>query len=283
MSKTNRRELRGRLPRFETAIPDFRVVAHGDTDVGRRREVNEDSFLLLPRNHLWIVADGMGGHAGGQVASMLTVDTVGRAVARRLHEAETARRRTGGRVNIAQVLQEAVREACNTVFDTARENPELTGMGSTVTVMLAYGAIAWFAHVGDSRAYLIRDHGVHQITEDHSLVQEQVAAGLITPEQARVSVIRNIITRSIGFEREVKVDTGAVPLQPGDRFILCSDGLTGHVEDDEILDVVEQTPRRETPRLLIDMANSRGGEDNCTVVLVAVTGRRGRQRDKHQR
>ncbi|MEZ4466835.1 MAG: protein phosphatase 2C domain-containing protein, partial [bacterium] len=228
MNKTNRVELRSRLPRIRTALPDYRLLGAGATDVGLRREANEDSFLLLPKNGLWIVADGMGGHAGGQVASALTVLTCGDAILRRLAQAEERQRAGGGRINVAAVLDAGVREACALVFDTARERPELTGMGSTVTLMLVYGSFAWFAHVGDSRAYLLRDDVIHQVTEDHSLVQEQVAAGLITPEQARVSVMRNIITRSIGFERDVKVDIAALPLAVGDRFMLCSDGLTGH-------------------------------------------------------
>lgn len=278
MSRTNRRELNKRLPDVETAAPAWRVVGHGATDVGRRREVNEDSFLIMPDNHIWIVADGMGGHAGGQVASTLTIETVGAALARRLAEAEAKTKAGGGqRVNVSLVMEEAVREACNTVFDTAREHPELTGMGSTVTVMLIYGDVAWFGHVGDSRAYLVRDGEIHQVTEDHSLVQEHVAAGLITPEQARVSVIRNIITRSIGFERDVKVDVGAVPVERGDQFLLCSDGLTGHVEDHELLEIITDNARRSVPGILIDLANSRGGEDNCTVVLTTVIGRRGKR------
>lgn len=266
-----------------TRVPAFKVTGHGATDVGLRREANEDSYLMIPRNGCWIVADGMGGHAGGQVASALTVETVGRSALARLTEAERNARGNGGRVNVSLLVEEAVQEACARVFDTAQENPELAGMGSTCTMMLVYGSAAYFGHVGDSRAYLIRDGEIHQVTEDHSLVQEQVAAGLITAEQAKVSVMRNIITRSIGFEREVKVDTGAVPLKRGDRFVLCSDGVTGHVDDDEILDIVEATERRKVPQRLIELANGRGGEDNSTVVLAAVIGRRGRTRDKHHR
>jgi len=283
MSKTNRSQVRNRIPRLNTAQPDFRVVGHGATDVGLRREVNEDSYLVLPRNHLWIVADGMGGHAGGQVASTLTVQTVAQSVIRRLNEAEESHAAAGTRINIPSLFADSIRDACATVFDTARHDHSLMGMGSTVTALMMYGSVAWIGHVGDSRAYLIRDGAIHQLTEDHSLVQEQVSAGLITPEQAKNSLIRNIITRSIGFEREVKVDTGAIPIYRGDHFLLCSDGLTGHVEDHEILDVVENTPRRNVPTRLIEMANSRGGDDNCTVTLTTVTGRRGRQREKRRR
>ncbi len=281
--KTNRREVRSQLPRLETAQSDFRLTSHGDTHVGLRREANEDSFLMMPRNGLWIVADGMGGHAGGQVASRITVQTTGTELVRGLADAESSAASNGGRVNPPHLLAGAVRTACERVFDTAREQPELTGMGSTVTAMFAYGSVAWFGHVGDSRAYLVRGGEIHQVTEDHSLVQEQVAAGLITPEQAKVSVMRNIITRSIGFERDVKVDTGAVPLQRGDQFVLCSDGLTGHVDDYEILDLVNRHDRRRVPRVLIDLANARGGDDNCTVVTVTVTGTRGKQREKRRR
>lgn len=282
MSKTNRRELKRRTPDITLRQPDFKVTGHGVTDVGMRREVNEDSFMILPAQNIFIVADGMGGHAGGQFASTITVDTVGNALVRRLSEAERAAG-ADGKVNVALVLEEAVREACAKVFDTARERPELTGMGSTVTAMLVYGDKAWFGHVGDSRAYLVRNNAIHQVTEDHSLVQEQVAAGLITAEQAKVSVMRNIITRSIGFERDVKVDVGAIPLKRGDQFILCSDGLTGHVEDDEILQVVDSVDRRRVPPLLIRIANDRGGEDNSTVVLASVIGRRGRDRNRRRK
>ena len=283
MSKTNRSELRGRLPRVATRLPAFKLSTHGGTDVGRRREVNEDSYLIMPRNSLLICADGMGGHAGGQVASTLTVKTVGEALVRRLAEAEKASRKGGAPVNIGRVVEESVREACAVVFDTAREHLELHGMGSTCTMMVVYGGEAWIGHVGDSRAYLIREGEIHQVTEDHSLVHEQVAAGLITPEQAKASVVRNIITRSIGFERDVKVDVGAVPLQKGDSILLCSDGLTGHVEDHEILEAVRTVDRRRVARTLIDRANARGGEDNTTVLLCHVLGRRAGPRAKHRR
>jgi serine/threonine protein phosphatase PrpC len=282
MSNTNRRELKRRMPDIALRQPDFKVTGHGQTDVGMRREVNEDSFMILSSQNIFIVADGMGGHAGGQYASTITVDTVGRALARRLSAAEQ-KAGPGGSVNIAAVMEEAIREACAQVFDTARERPELTGMGSTVTAMLVYGDKAWFGHVGDSRAYLVRAGKIHQVTEDHSLVQEQVAAGLITAEQAKVSVMRNIITRSIGFERDVKVDVGAVPLERGDKFVLCSDGLTGHVEDDEILQLVETNDRRRVPGILIRLANERGGEDNSSVILATVIGRRGRERNKSRK
>ena len=282
MTKTNRQEARRRTPKASTRLPDFKVTAQGATDVGLRREVNEDSFLMLPRNGIWIVADGMGGHAGGKVASSLTVETVAQCLVQRIVHSESAALTNGTRINIPLIVEQSIREACARVFDTARENPELAGMGSTVTLMVVYGSIAYLGHVGDSRAYLVRNDRIYQLTEDHSLVQEQVSAGLITAEQARVSAMRNIITRSIGFERDVAVDTGAVPLQKGDQFVVCSDGLTGHVEDPEILDRVVRTDRRKTPRVLIDLANTRGGEDNSTVVITTVLGRRNHRRNRRR-
>ncbi|MBU0550876.1 Stp1/IreP family PP2C-type Ser/Thr phosphatase [Myxococcota bacterium] len=276
MSKTNRSELRGRLPRLQTRKPAFKIIDVGATDVGLRREANEDSFLMIPKNSFWIVADGMGGHAGGQVASRITVETIGQNLVRRLHQAEQG----GARPDVALLLEETIQGACARVFDTARRQPALMGMGSTVTSLLIYGDVAWIGHVGDSRAYLIRDGRIHQITEDHSLVQEQVSAGLITPEQARISPMRNIITRSIGFEREVEVSVSAVPLASGDRFILCSDGLTGHLKDDDLLRLVEDVAIRQVPERLVQRANDLGGEDNTTVVALEV--QRHRQRKKHR-
>ena len=283
MSRTNRSEIRPRIPKVNTQQPDFRVVGHGASDVGCRREVNEDSYLILPKNNIWIVADGMGGHAGGQVASTLTVEMVARSLLRRIGEAEELQRNEGQAIDMAAILTAAIKESCAAVFDSALHQPHLRGMGSTVTAMAIVGSVAWFGHVGDSRAYLIREGEIHQITEDHTWVQEQVSAGLITEEQARNSMIRNIITRSIGFERDVRVDVGAVPLKRNDQFLLCSDGLTGHVEDREILEYVDENNRRSVPDQLIDLANSRGGEDNTTVILTTVVSRRGHGRSGKRR
>ena len=274
MSRTNRRDIKASLPRLRTALPSFRLVGHGATDVGLRREANEDSFLMLAKNHVWVVADGMGGHAGGQVASSLTIEHIGRNVVRSTHDAENAQRQGKTTVVPEVILEQSIRNACSTVFDTARAQPELSGMGSTVTVMWAYGEDAYCGQVGDSRAYLYRNSRLSQITEDHSLVQEQLSAGLITEEQAKFSMVRNIITRSIGFESDVEVDLFKVPLQVGDHFLLCSDGLTGLVEDHEIQDIITTTQRRKVPTTLIDLANSRGGDDNTSVVFVSVIGGR---------
>ena len=204
----------------------------------------------------------------------MTVEHIGRNVVRSVHEAEVSQRQGGATVVPERILEQSVRGACKAVFEEARQRPELAGMGSTVTVMWAYGDAAYFGQVGDSRAYLYRNSRLSQITEDHSLVQEQVAAGLITEEQAKFSMVRNIITRSIGFESDVEVDLFKVPLEVGDHFLLCSDGLTGLVEDHEIQDIITTTQRRRVPTVLIELANSRGGDDNTSVVFVSVLGGR---------
>ena len=281
MSITNRHHVKRLVPRARTARPEYQLVAEGYTDVGRRREANEDSYLLVPRNNLWIVADGMGGHAGGQVASTLTIQTAAQEILKRLRRAEQAAR-GGDPVDLIDILNNGIRDTCAKVYDTARENVELSNMGSTVTLMLAYGEHAWFGHVGDSRAYMVRDGEIHQVTEDHSLVQEQVSQGIITAEQAKTSMMRNIITRSIGYEREVKVDVGAVPLRKGALFLLCSDGLTGHLDDTEILELMVRYGRYAGPHL-VNLANARGGDDNSTVVLIEARSQRGKQRRKRQR
>ena len=279
MARTNRQEIKVALPKLRTALPSFRLVGHGATDVGLRREANEDSYLMLAKNHLWVVADGMGGHAGGQVASAMTVEHVGRNIVRSTHELEVLQRQDQAEVVPELILEKGIKSACEAVFQEAQNRPELSGMGSTVTVMWAYGDAAYFGQVGDSRAYLYRNSRLSQITEDHSLVQEQLAAGLITEEQAKFSMVRNIITRSIGFERDVEVDLFKVPLKIGDHFILCSDGLTGLVDNHEIQDIVTTTPRRKLPSILIELANARGGDDNTSVVVVSVIGgRRGSQK-----
>jgi protein phosphatase len=141
-------------------------------------------------------------------------------------------------------------------------------MGTTVISLCVRGEHALFAHVGDSRAYLVRGDLIQQVSEDHSLVNEQIKAGMITPEEARHSRYKNIITRSVGFEEEVQVDVMGLVTKPGDSFILCSDGLANLVEDKEIQQVISSTPLAEAPKKLIEMANERGGDDNITVIVV---------------
>jgi len=248
------------------------IRCRGQTDVGRRRERNEDAFLVDEPLGLFVVADGMGGHAGGDIASRLAVDTVGTTIRAAAADPDGpfAEHVPLPESPLPDVLRDAVSEACRAIFRRAQEEPALVGMGTTVTAMLLRGSDAFFAHVGDSRAYLVRGELIQQISEDHSFVYEQVKAGVITAEEARHSRFKNIITRSVGFEEDVVVDLMGLVAEPGDLFVLCSDGLANLVEDHEIRALARATSLDELPGALIDLANERGGDDNITVIAVAL-------------
>ncbi len=247
----------------------FRVYSWGSTDVGMKRDHNEDSYLLAPDLNLYIVADGMGGHAGGEMASGISVRTVEKHVRanKQIVDPNTVHEGPIERSPVARLLSDAVRGACNAVFQKSQQVRELQGMGTTTTSILFHDKHAFVAHVGDSRAYLIRDGRILQLSEDHSLVNEQLKAGLITEAQARQSRFKNIITRSVGFDADVEVDMIAVEVKAGDAYLMCSDGLCNLVTDPEVNDVVSDNFLHRVPETLIDMANSRGGDDNCTVVV----------------
>ncbi|MGZ6143084.1 MAG: Stp1/IreP family PP2C-type Ser/Thr phosphatase [Myxococcales bacterium] len=240
------------------------------TDVGMKREHNEDSFLVNEDLGLYVVCDGMGGHAGGETASRLAVQTIERELlsARLRADDPFASAAPLEDTPLAGALREAIEGACAAVFRTSRANPELAGMGTTCISLLVSGEKALVGHVGDSRAYLLREGDIHQLSEDHSLVNEQVRAGLLTEEEARHSRLKNIITRSVGFEEDVLVDVMGLATKPGDRFLLCSDGLSNLIENEELGDALRQNPLDEVPQKLIQLANERGGDDNITVVTV---------------
>jgi protein phosphatase len=249
-------------------MPRYRSAAQ--TDVGRKREHNEDSFLINEDLGLYVVCDGMGGHAGGETASRLAVQTIERELlsARLRGEDPFASKAPLAESPLADALREAIEGACAAIFRTSRRNPELAGMGTTCISLLVNGDHAILGHVGDSRAYLVREGDVHQLSEDHSLVNEQVRAGLLSSDEARQSRLKNIITRSVGFEEDVLVDLMGLATSAGDRFLLCSDGLSNLVEAEEIRDALLQDDLDQVPPKLIDLANSRGGDDNITVVAV---------------
>jgi len=248
------------------------ISARGQTDVGRKRDHNEDSFLVDDELGLFIVADGMGGHAGGGTASRLAVETI----QQRLRAARDGDPAPFGRDDpleespLRETLREAVEGACRSIWQAAQVDPSLAGMGTTVTAVLASGRNTFVAHVGDSRCYLVRRGRIYQVSEDHSLVNEQLKAGAITADEARHSRFRNIITRSVGFEADVTVDMMGFEVESGDRLVVCCDGLSNQVEDQEILEVVADVPLDEAAGRLIDLANERGGEDNITVVVIHV-------------
>lgn len=237
------------------------LLGWGLSDIGQLREANEDHCLVDLDMGLLLVCDGMGGHVGGATAS--------RTAANAFRDALWVRADAGGLRGrgARQVVGQAASAASFAVYDKAAADPELSGMGTTLTGLVVYQGVAHVAHVGDSRAYLIRGGRLRQLTEDHSLVQEQVRAGLLSENEARHSRLRNVITRSVGFNREVEVDLLSFPTRPGDTFVLCSDGLTGPVDDETLAEIVDTAFLGKAVQVLVDLANAMGGEDNITVVI----------------
>jgi PPM family protein phosphatase len=230
------------------------------THPGRKRRHNEDSYVHEPP--LFAIADGMGGAKAGEVASGLAVDAL------RLRPDVSG----DGEAYVVDLIQEANRR----VYDRAHEDAAASGMGTTMTVALvdAEHARVVFGHVGDSRAYRIRDDELEQLTDDHSLVGELIRSGKLTREEAEVHPQRSVITRALGTDPNVDVDTFAVATEPGDIFLLCSDGLSGMVSDQAILKIVRENRRNlsEAAKALIAAANRGGGDDNITVVVFEVDG-----------
>ncbi len=240
------------------------------TDVGRARKSNQDAYcaLLAPNapldaDTLIAVADGMGGHKGGDVASTMAIQ---RLISRLSANDERGRPTLEGyRDHLAAAYEDA-----NDAVIKAAANPDLSGMGTTLTAALVAGNQAILAQVGDSRAYLLRNGKIQQVTHDHSWVAEQVAAGKLSAAEASRHPKRNMLTRAIGIARTVAVDTTAVELLDGDRLLLCSDGLHGLVSDKEIQQISTTASPQEACVNLVALANERGGPDNSTVVIAAV-------------
>lgn len=241
----------------------------GLTDVGRIRSSNQDAYLCEPEHTLFIVADGMGGHAGGEVASSLCIQEVHAYLTKNALLYQTTSKHPDGKLAIN--LGHAINHASTKIYERALEEPTLKGMGTTATVLKIVDNYAYIAHVGDSRCYLVRCGLIYQITNDHSLVSEQVRAGILTKEEAELHHLRNVITRSVGYQEEEDVDTTSLQLEKDDLLVLCSDGLHGKVSDREISKLVQEHGLRAAQHL-IDLANARGGDDNITVVITKVTG-----------
>ena len=237
------------------------------TDVGRKREHNEDNMayvipkdlqVMATKGALFIVADGMGGHAAGEVASEIAVDTVSNAY----YQSDGD--------DVALSLLQAIRRANAAIHQRAAENMLRSGMGTTCVAAVLRGNMAYIANVGDSRAYLVRNGQVKQISQDHSWVYEQVRAGLLTEDQARTHAQRNVITRSLGTQIEVEVDVFQEQMQEGDTLVLCSDGLSGLISDEELRRIVDQFVPQESVYHLVERANENGGPDNITAIVVRV-------------
>jgi protein phosphatase len=231
------------------------------TDIGKVREINQDSFAVDMDHGLFIVADGMGGHAAGEKASQTAVQII--------------TERLGGSVNassngqLLDALQTAIQDANREIINASMEDSSMRGMGTTATVIVTKSNQIYVGHVGDSRAYLIRNRRIDQITEDHSIVAQLVRARAITPQEAARHPYRNVITRCLGMQVEVEADTQQRELKAGDRLLICSDGLSGLVSDDEMLQMVTTSDDpQKTCVDLVNLALERGGSDNITVVLI---------------
>jgi protein phosphatase len=256
---------------LEAAPPPLRRTGHALTDLGRRRASNEDAFFIDDALGLYVVADGMGGHAAGEVASREAVDTVYGMIKRgvgKLRELVDPPSEQDLRA-ASRLIESAVQAATYFVYSIAEIDRAKSGMGTTISALLVLGEYAVTAQVGDSRIYLVQGPSVEQLTEDHTLIAWQLKQGLITPQEAARSPHRNVITRAVGNREYVQVDTRCVPLKAGARFLLCSDGLHGYLQDEDIPETVA-LGGDEAVRRFIDLANERGGKDNITAVLVEI-------------
>jgi protein phosphatase len=238
------------------------ITCAGRTDVGIIRSGNEDSFLMIPERGIFVVADGMGGHAAGEVASEMAV----RAVARELGSLKGLSDN-----DVAERMRAAIKSANAAIFQRTLTEHDKRGMGTTVTALVLFGGRFLIGQVGDSRGYLLREGKLTQVTKDHSYVQEQVDAGYLTPEQARTHPYSNVITRCVGANSDVVPDVYLGTVKAGDLFLLASDGLTGMLEDYEVAQVVtsDREPQHQVDAL-IDEANRHGGLDNITAILVRI-------------
>jgi len=246
------------------------IRAAGNTDVGCVRKHNEDSYLVDPELGLFVVADGLGGHAAGEVASQIVVETVARFVGETLEKDRTwpveydpTLSYDGNRLKMALLLSDQA------IAADIRRNPERETMGSTVVAGIVHGPKLTLAHVGDSRAYILGPGGIRQVTRDHSWVAEQVANGILTPSEARVHPFRNVITQALGNGGDLDIEVQNLELSRSERLLLCSDGLSGMIGDKQIWEIVEQSGDLQLAvESLIYTAREHGGEDNITVILV---------------
>ncbi len=242
----------------------MRWRAWGVTDVGRRRDKNEDALLVAPALGAYAVADGMGGHAAGEVASGLAIEALREAL------------ETNGSPEpedegvVLRRLESAVHEANRRIWESIERHEDRRGMGTTLVAMLVLGSRAVLAHVGDSRAYVLRSGGLARLTSDHSWVAEQVKLGLLSDDDARRHPMRNIVTRALGSRPDIAMDTAVLGFREGDVVLLCSDGLNSMLTDAEIAEILG-TPGAGPEaicRRLVAEANARGGDDNITVVVL---------------
>jgi PPM family protein phosphatase len=246
------------------------------TDVGKKRETNEDNFLVDKKLSLFVVADGMGGHASGEVASQMAVHELRNAVdAGRDAIERFGKGEREAQEQILSVLEHAVETACQAIYQKGQAEPEKRGMGTTTSALLIAGDRGFIAHVGDSRIYMLRAGQVIQLTEDHSLVNELIRRGRVTKENFDTSpykAYKNAVTRAVGVYETVQGDTFDFEILPGDQFLLCSDGLHTYLNDARIVDSLKGDDVKALPKRFIDLANAGGGHDNITAIVVRVEG-----------
>jgi PPM family protein phosphatase len=256
------------------------------TDVGRQREHNEDNFLIDKKLRLFIVADGMGGHAAGEVASSITVHEIRDAVHRNRDVLDRFRNDEAGTdaVEILQIIEHAIQSACSTVHTRAQAEAGKRGMGTTASVLLIAGPSThlrgFIAHVGDSRIYLARQGQCHQLTEDHSLINELIRRGKVKRNELETSPykqFKNAVTRAVGIYPSVEVDTFDFDILPGDRLLLCSDGLHTYLDEQAMPKLLSDGDVKDVPKVLIDVANQGGGHDNITGVVIRVGDTQGQE------
>lgn len=251
-------------------------ISHGVTDIGRKRKINQDAFLINEQLHLFIVADGMGGHRAGDVASQLAIKTIEDFFSQTEQDNDFTwpfgmnRSLTLGENKLINAIRLANRDICQ----MAQEDIELAGMGTTIVGVYGDGDHLCIAHAGDSRAYRLRNTQMEQLTIDHSWVSEQLQKNLITEEDARVHRWRNVITRALGNKMDVEVDVKRIRLQDGDLFLLCTDGLSSMIPDTEVREILirHKSNLDEAANKLIERANFYGGNDNITIVIFQYLG-----------
>lgn len=242
----------------------MQIKAFGDTDTGKVRSNNEDAYGIYPDLSLFILADGLGGHAGGEVASRLAVEVLKDKINSNYNIFREVRSNIINAIKIANIR----------IIQEASKDKSLHDMGTTIVTVKVENDRAIVAHVGDSRAYLVREDKITQITKDHTVAEEYIRAGLLTPEEAVYNPYKTVISRALGISNDVEVDISEVKLRHGDTMLLCTDGLTNMLQDQDILSAVMElmpSPEKITERL-INQANRNGGIDNITVITICVVG-----------
>lgn len=237
---------------------------YSKTDIGKKRYSNQDAVAgkVISKRLAWmVVCDGMGGNNGGDIASRIAIEVISKNITEHLREEQDAN-------YIIELMKNSIELASATIFNESKKDDDLKGMGTTVVVAVISDNHLYVVHAGDSRAYLIRDSEIEQISVDHSMVQQMVEIGEITAEEAKNHIQKNIITKALGVESSVNPDHTIIKLNNKDVILLCTDGLSNHLEDSEIYKIFSRCNLEELPNLLIDKCNARGGKDNITVSLI---------------